>query len=452
MAHYDNDAWDLLQEGLTYAAVAEKLGITEKQVNHAQQRVKKGQEEVIPKVVKSNDAFIITTGLRVLSISEAKLKLLKEYYCGQGLTINQVCRKLNIPRRNFMVIKSAFGITKDDVPFLPDEMLEFEVDDLVEETLEKRKDQYFVKLEQKEITAMKAELAKYRQQDYFVQQIHEAVTEHMDEFAKTYAPPKIEVKECSDGEYMLEIDLVDAHIGKLAWYGEVGASYDYKIARKRFQEVIQDICYRCADRPIAKILFIVGSDLFTFDTIFTTTTMGTPQDSDLRWQKLFAVVVDMLVEAIDMCSVIAPVEALLVPGNHDKMTSFYAIKYLSAWYKNSDRVTVSEDIKTRKYIEWGKCLIGFSHGDKEGKRLSQVMPIEQPAAWGRTKYRELHVGHFHSEKTVEQNGVIVRNLSSITGTDSWHFERGYVGAVPKCQSFLWDKTKGLREIWHTNID
>jgi hypothetical protein len=63
----------------------------------------------------------------------------------------------------------------------------------------------------------------------------------------------------------------------------------------------------------------------------------------------------------------------------------------------------------------------------------------------------MHAGHYHSEKTVEQNGVVVRNLSSITGTDAWHFERGFVGAIPKCQSFLWDKDKGLREIWHTNI-
>lgn len=452
MAEHDMKVLELFNDGLTYKEIADELEISEKQVNHALCRVRTGNEERLPNVEKSNDTFMITSGSRTISISETKLRLLKEYYCGTRMNINAVCRKLDIPRRDFILIKTAFSIVKDDTPFLDTDLYENDVDDLVSETLEKRKDQYFTKLQEKEITEMRRELNDYRRQDYFFEQIHEAVAEHMSRFAKVYTGPKVvERVDVGDPETMLEVDLVDAHVGKLAHHGEVGASYDYKIAKKRFMDVIQDIYARAQGRNITKILFIVGSDLFTFDTIFTTTTAGTPQDSDLRWQKLFAVVVEMLVEAIDLLATLAPVEALLVPGNHDKMTSYYSIKYLSAWYRDDEKVAVSEDIKTRKYVEFGKNLIGFSHGDKEGKRLAQVMSIEQPAAWGRTKYREMHVGHFHSEKTIEQNGVVVRNLSSITGTDAWHFERGFVGAIPKCQSFLWDKDKGLREIWHTNI-
>ena len=59
---------------------------------------------------------------------------------------------------------------------------------------------------------------------------------------------------------------------------------------------------------------------------------------------------------------------------------------------------------------------------------------------------------FTCEHTREVNGVIIRNLSSFTGTDMWHRNSGYVGAIKKCQSFLWDKEKGLKNIIITTVD
>ena len=41
---------------------------------------------------------------------------------------------------------------------------------------------------------------------------------------------------------------------------------------------------------------------------------------------------------------------------------------------------------------------------------------------------------------------------SFTGTDMWHRNSGYVGAIKKCQSFLWDKEKGLKNIIITTVD
>src|SRR5690606_36216509 len=109
-----------------------------------------------------------------------------------------------------------------------------------------------------------------------------------------------------------------------AWCGETGENYDYKIAKKRFFFVLNVIIERVKGRDgIEKIVFPVGSDFFNFDTLDGTTTIGTKQDNDLRWQKLFAVGVEILIKAIDMLTEIAPVEAFLIPGNHDKMTSFY---------------------------------------------------------------------------------------------------------------------------------
>ena len=97
--------------------------------------------------------------------------------------------------------------------------------------------------------------------------------------------------------------------------------------------------------------------------------------------------------------------------------------------------------------------MGFTHGDKEKNRIGGLMQIEAREAWGRTKYHEIHTGHWHSEQiTKESGGVIIRSLSSFTGSDLWHNESGYVGAIKKCQSFLWDKNKGLKSIIVSTID
>ena len=279
----------------------------------------------------------------------------------------------------------------------------------------------------------------------------EEIEEHFAQFDREYeSPVHVPMRYSADGK-MLEIVVADLHLGKLAWYGETGESYDYKIARERFLTVINDVVSRTKHYQFEKILFIWSNDMFHFDSIDNTTTKGTKQDVDVRWQKLYLKGVEMLVEAIDLLSQIAPVETFYVGANHDKTTSYYAINYLYAWYRNNPYVTIDIDPKSRKYYEWGQCLIAFAHGDSERKRIAGLMPVEAREAWGRTRWHEIHLGHLHSEQAREENGIIVRNLSSVTGTDSWHYESGYIGAVKKSQSFIWDKEYGLTDIIHSVI-
>ena len=94
----------------------------------------------------------------------------------------------------------------------------------------------------------------------------------------------------------------------------------------------------------------------------------------------------------------------------------------------------------RKYITYGKCLIGYSHGSEEGKRIDVLMQQECPT-WSETLWREWHLGHLHSEHSREIGGIIVRNISSITSRDEWHTTSGYQ-AIRKAQAFVWDKNSG----------
>lgn len=282
----------------------------------------------------------------------------------------------------------------------------------------------------------------------------EEIKEHFNELSNNYQSPVHSPTRYDINGKMLELNISDLHLGKLSWIGDAGESYDYKIARERFFYIINDVLTRTSHYKFNKILFIWSQDFFHYDSTNITTTAGTRQDSDLRWQKLYKVGIEMLIEAIDLLSQYAPVTTFYIGSNHDKMTSFYAVNELYAWFRNNDNVTINIEAQARKYIEFGNSLVGFTHGDSEKKaRIGKLMPIEAREAWGRTLYHEVHAAHFHSEQVVkEENGIIVRYVSSPTSTDNWHYENGFVGAVKKAQSFIWDREFGLTDILHTVIN
>ncbi len=64
----------------------------------------------------------------------------------------------------------------------------------------------------------------------------------------------------------------------------------------------------------------------------------------------------------------------------------------------------------------------------------------------------MHAAHLHSEHAInEANGVIVRRIASPTAADTWHYESGYVGAVRKAQTFIYDKERGLLQTINTPV-
>jgi hypothetical protein len=289
----------------------------------------------------------------------------------------------------------------------------------------------------------------------------EEVLKHFEELLNKHDRPFLELQRPKEyGSMMLEIPIMDLHLSKLGWKYETGESYNHKIAEERLYGVITDILNRVETNNIEKIIYPIGQDYYNFDLPSGTTAGGTPQDSDSRWQKMFLHGCELAVTIIERLSKVAPVDVFYVAGNHDKTASYYLTLYLSAWFKNDDNVKVDISPTRRKYVEYGNCLIGYSHGEMEKERISKAMQVEAKEAWGRTLYHEWHIGHLHKEKLTkefyktvddEDGGLIVRHISSITGSDAWHTESGYVGAVKKAQAFLWHKKFGLMNIINSPI-
>lgn len=270
------------------------------------------------------------------------------------------------------------------------------------------------------------------------------------ELCMSYHVPEVK-KLSSIGDYMFELPIIDLHFGKLSLSEDVKEPYNYKLARERFNYIIDDSINNIKNYNVDEIVFPIGSDYFHVDNVNMSTTAGTRQDSDLSPQLIFKYGLECLIDGIMKLSKIAKVRVFCVNGNHDYLTSYHAVYSLWCYFHNNENVIVDVGTSPRKYIQYGDNLLGFTHGDKERQRIDGLMQIEAREMWGNTKYHEFHCGHLHSEQTKESNGIIFRNLSSVCGTDTWHHINGYVGAVKKCQSFLWHKTDGLKVVFHTVV-
>jgi len=72
-----------------------------------------------------------------------------------------------------------------------------------------------------------------------------------------------------------------------------------------------------------------------------------------------------------------------------------------------------------------------------------LMPCEAHADWSATTERLWLLGHIHSQKVIQKHGVTVEHLESISATDAWHAESGYVGNPRRTVTFLIDDSYGL---------
>lgn len=286
--------------------------------------------------------------------------------------------------------------------------------------------------------------------------------EKMADHAPTYPDAPAPIVRPKHERHLLELVLPDLHLGMLAWHREVGDDYDSKIAARRYRQAVQNLLRRCRTYGVSRILLVVGNDFFHADQgvegKMGATTAGTPQDMDTRRAKMVETGCDLLVETVDTLLEVAPVKVMGVPGNHDAEEALHVARYLRAWYRQCDDVTVDAEPRPRKYHRYGQTLLGFAHGKEEKvSELPNVMAVEEPEEWARSRFREWHLGHIHTRKEYrplyvnEHQGVRVRHLSALTGTDAWHHKRGYIGNLQAAQAFMWNHETGLQGIFNWNI-
>lgn len=276
----------------------------------------------------------------------------------------------------------------------------------------------------------------------------EAIRSLIDDIPKLKTPKK-NFKD--DTDYLLEVALMDVHFGMLAWGKETGTDYDIDIAEELFLYAVQDLLRKSSGYNPQRILFPFGNDFLHIDD----PTNQTPQnknllDVDSRLIKIYQKAKKAVIKAINYCREVAPVDVIWVPGNHDPMTSYYMCDVISHVFEDDKDVTVDIGPKYRKYYPWGDCLIAYTHGVEEPLRdLPSIVATEEPVLWGSSKYREIHIGHKHKKMQMQwvnvdtMPGTVVRMIPSISGTDQWHYKKGYIKNYHAAESYLWDAKHGV---------
>ncbi len=255
-----------------------------------------------------------------------------------------------------------------------------------------------------------------------------------------------------DDLHLLEIAVFDPHIGMYGWAQEVGEDYDSATAVRRYTDVVDKALAVSDFYSVERILYVVGNDLSHVDALGEqqkggTTTAGTAQDFDSRLPKVFSAIRRAVVSGIDKAARIAPVDVLVIPGNHDEQTTYKLGEVLQAWYRNDPRVDVKYDVESedeaywprrRQYYQYGHNALMFTHG-MEYKRKRDPLPLLfatecPPMIWATTTHREVHTGHNHirmsgryqpEQDVTETRAIITRSLPGLTPEDAWHYQQGY---------------------------
>ena len=246
----------------------------------------------------------------------------------------------------------------------------------------------------------------------------------------------------------------DAHLGKLAWSIETGqGDYDLPIAVDEFNHVTDANLNKMRMFKPEKIIFILGQDMLHFENLEGVTPKGRNiLDTDGRLAKLQDVAIDVCINNILKCRALAPVEVILVQGNHDQTSSLWLSKVLRAWFRNDEHVTIDCEPRLRKARLWGNTFLGFAH---------KIMPTKIPAAhaefstgrdtkemWGKAEYREILFGDQHKKmqwkigSQVTHGATLFRQLTALSKIDYWHYENLFTDAVPGGEAFVYSKDHG----------
>jgi hypothetical protein len=270
--------------------------------------------------------------------------------------------------------------------------------------------------------------------------------------AKRFAKiPAVIKRPKRDAGNMLEINIPDLHVGKLAWGQETGGpDYDTKLAEKIFEEALEVLLARVSGYAFHEVLFVAGNDLLNSDDVEGRTTKGTHVSTDTRYQKTFKTTRDMMIRAIEKLRLIAKVKVAMIPGNHDSLSVWHLGDSLECYFHKYQDVEIDNTPRSRKYHRFGSVMLMFAHGDK-GKiaEFPMLMAIEEPEMFGQTKHRECHTGHRHRKQDSklpqvdEKLGVRVRILSALCPADDWHAENGFVGNLRSAEAYIWNKDSGL---------
>lgn len=267
---------------------------------------------------------------------------------------------------------------------------------------------------------VKSQQDKDAQMEALINRI-EAITETVKPL-KPVKPPKD-----VDKDTLTIYPLGDPHVGMYAWSKEAGEDFDCDIAR---QDLVNAMAYLVEAAPPSKECLVLNvGDFFHADDPSNATPGNKNQlDVDGRWARVlemgFFILIDLISMALKKHEV---VRVRSTPGNHDPKSTIPLTLFVRAWFKDDPRVVVEDATAIYQYQAFGKCLFGFTHGDKLRRldELGALMAVDCADHWSGSTHRYWLHGHFHSKRVLEVMGCLVEGVRNLAPNDAWHQGSGY---------------------------
>ena len=254
----------------------------------------------------------------------------------------------------------------------------------------------------------------------------------------TIKPEHIFIKDHVD----VEISIADFHLAKRCVDGD-NSPGDRAL---RYFNVAQSLILKVrANYNINTVVLPISNDFFHTDNYQNQTTQGTPQDTIMDYHSEYELGFAVLVDTINMLRQNAnDVSVVLVQGNHDRTKSFYLAHALDIYFKDEHDVEFIREHSVIKAKVLGNTFIGWHHGNCKLDDLPLLFATHPDYShfFGNAKYREIHTGDKHHYMAKEVKGVRIQQMPSLSGTDRWHLDNNYVHSVRAALALVYDSKLG----------
>jgi len=388
---------------------------------------------------------------------------------GNSHTMDEVARSHNLTRAEFYGVKRAMGWTKTSLPLLEEQWGRLSEDEAAEHLVAKKQRGAEVKARRRVWRDIERDADRWRRFEAEKLKPFEQLVERLN---RTYEPPEhVRPVEVPEGRPCAAVWMpADHHVGKPGapfQTGMVDGGFGEAEARlldgtRAFVSTLPPGCER--------IIGIVGQDFFTGDNLWGDTTRGTRQEMAGTGVEMLHRGCAMKLRAVELLvGTGLPVELLVVPGNHDMITSELMGGLLWGYFRSAPTVTVHTALRdlvegrqveqgsALRAIAYGTTLLASVHGDGivKPQDLAVTLAHLYPELWGRCRHRIVAHGHFHTAKMGplairvqqddeirEEHGLLRWSMPSLSAMDAWHYRKGYCTNKPAILAPVIDREHG----------
>ena len=245
---------------------------------------------------------------------------------------------------------------------------------------------------------------------------------------------------------MLVINKQDSHLNK--W--DVDGDNDVASRMAKIMYKVDVIATQAQlSNNLEEITYIIGSDEFNSEYT-NATTKGTPQQNTHTYHNSFEYICNHEVLMITMLLQHAKhVNVVYVAGNHDEFVGWHMVNWLQTYFRNTDRLTIDDSPKYRKYVSYGNSALMFNHGDAiKPAKLAALFPIEYRDQWSFHHNFYIFTGDKHHEVSHDFNGIKFYQIPAFSNAKSlWDDKNGHTMSKGEVTAFLIDQAEGMTNIF-----